>query len=246
MSGTKLTTRVSAPHELPNRQSSWRADSAPVWMATAFLISLALAAIVLAKFGASEKGTTQALRATARWCFVLFWLAYAGGALAKFCGPRFVVLARHGREFGLAFAAALSVHVALVLWLIRIAADPRGSMLLFWAGVFCTYALALFSLPRLRDLLGQRLWHIGCELALQYIALVFADDFIFEPLQGGGPDKYPLSYLPFVIMLIGGVGLRLAASSMAADARNGEGAIAQNAPLSPVIPSRLRLLGQKA
>jgi hypothetical protein len=210
MSGTDLTAHVPAPSELPNRQSSWRADSAAVWMAAAFLISLALAAGVLAKFGAGEQGTVQALRATARWCFVLFWLAYAGGALGKFCGPRLAVLARRGREFGLAFAAALSVHVALVLWFIRVATDPQGAMLFFWAGVFCTYALALFSLPRLRDLLGQRLWRIGCELALQYIALVFADDFIFEPLQGGGPDKYPLSYLPFVISLIGGVGLRLA------------------------------------
>jgi hypothetical protein len=210
MSGTDLTARASARRELANRQGGRRANSAPVWMAAAFFISLALAAIVLAKFGAGEHGITQALRATARWCFVLFCLAYAGGALAKSCGPRFAVLARHGREFGLAFAAALSVHVALVLWLIRIAADPQGAMLFFWAGVFCTYALALFSLPRLRDLLGERLWRIGCELALQYIALVFADDFIFEPLQGGGPDKYPLSYLPFVILLIGGVGLRLA------------------------------------
>jgi hypothetical protein len=216
MSGTDLAANPSAPRELANSQSRWRADSAPIWMAAAFLISLALAAIVLAKFGAGESGTTQALRVTARWCFVLFWPAYAGGALAKFCGPRFAVLARHlarhGREFGLAFAAALSVHVALVLWLIRIATDPQGAMLFFWAGVFCSYALALFSLPRLRDLLGPPLWRIGSELALQYIALVFADDFIFEPLQGGGPDKYPLSYLPFVVLLIGGVGLRLAGS----------------------------------
>lgn len=210
MSGTDSTARISAPRELTSRRSGWRTDSAPVWMAGAFLISLALAAIVLAKLGPGERGTVQALRATARWCFVLFWLAYAGGALTKFCGPRFAALARRGREFGLAFAAALSVHVALVLWFIRIAADPQGAMLFFWVGIFCTYALALFSLPRLRNLLGQRLWRIGCELALQYIALVFADDFIFEPLQGGGPDKYPLSYLPFVILLVGGVGLRLA------------------------------------
>jgi hypothetical protein len=44
-------------------------------------------------------------------------------ALTRFCGPRFAILARHGREFGLAFAAALSVHVGLVLWLMDVAAD---------------------------------------------------------------------------------------------------------------------------
>ncbi len=52
--------------------------------------------------------------------------------------------------------------------------------------------------------------------ALQYIALVFAVDFIVEPLQAGGADKYPLSYLPFVATLFGGVALRLAAHATAA------------------------------
>jgi hypothetical protein len=84
-------------------------------------------------------------------------------------------------------------------------------MLLFWAGVVCTYALALLSLPRLRSWLGPRAWRISCEGAMQYIALVFAVNFIVEPLKAKGPDKYPPSYLPFVIMLLGGAFLRLAA-----------------------------------
>lgn len=98
-----------------------------------------------------------------------------------------------------------------VLWLIYVAADQRSPMLFFWAGVLCAYALALFSLPRLRDVLGQRLWRMACEGALQYIALVFAVDFIVEPLQASGADKYPLTYLPFAATLFGGVALRLGA-----------------------------------
>jgi hypothetical protein len=181
------------------------------WMAAAFLVSLALAATVLAIAGTGEHGTALALRVTARWCFVLFWPAYAGSALTKFCGPRVAVLARQGRAFGLAFAAALAVHVGLVLWLMAVAADQRAPMLLFWAGAACTYALALLSLPRLRDWLGRRVWRISCEAAMQYIALVFAVDFIVAPLQAGGLGKYPLTYVPFVVMLVGGVLLRLAA-----------------------------------
>ena len=84
-------------------------------------------------------------------------------------------------------------------------------MLFFWAGVACTFALALFSLPRLRDWLGPRLWRILSEAAMQYIALVFAVDFIVDPLQASGVDRYPLSYLPFVIMLVGGAVLRMTA-----------------------------------
>jgi hypothetical protein len=211
VSGTHTTTRAPTLHGFGVRRIASRLAGVPAWMAAGFGVSLALAAIVLATFGVGQNGTALALRVTARWCFLLFWAAYAGGALAKFCGPHFTVLARHGREFGLAFAAALSVHVGLVLWLMDVAADQRTAMLFFWAGVACTYALALFSLPRLREALGPRVWRMSMELALNYIALVFADDFIAEPLRASSADKYPLSYLPFVIMLIGGVALRLAA-----------------------------------
>jgi hypothetical protein len=130
-------------------------------MAAAFVVSLALAAIVLAMAGTGEHGTALALRVTARWCFLLFWPAHAGSALARFCGPRLAFLARQGRAFGLAFAAALSVHVGLVLWLMAVAAVQRTPMLLFWAGVACTCALALLSLPRLRGWLGPRVWRVS-------------------------------------------------------------------------------------
>jgi hypothetical protein len=209
VSRTSITVELPEPRGTVARRGGWPV-AALWWIAAAFLISLVLAATVLAVAGTGEDGTGLALRLTARWCFLLFWAAYAGSALAMFLSPRFGFLARHGREFGLAFASALLVHLALVLWLYFIVADQRTPMLFFWAGVLCTYALALFSLPRLRDALGPRLWRIAMELALQYIMLVFADDFIAEPLRAGGADKYPLSYVPFVLMLIGGVGLRLA------------------------------------
>jgi hypothetical protein len=179
-------------------------------MAAAFVVAFALAAIVLAIFGAGDRGTVLALRVTARWSFLLFWLAYTGGAMATLCGPRFGGLARRGRELGLAFASAQLVHVSLVLWLFYVTTGP-GGMILFWVGVLCTYLLALFSLPRLHDLLGPRLWRMSRTIALEYIALVFAADFILAPLQADGFGKYPLTYLPFAFMLIAGAGLRVAA-----------------------------------
>lgn len=207
MSGTNIAARAPERRGFVIR----RLTGVTGWMTASFVVSLVLAAAALAIFGDGENGTALALRVTARCCFLLFWLAYAGPALAKFCGPRFAVLARHGREFGLAFAAALSVHVGLVLWLLDVAADQRTLMLFFWAGVACTCLLTLFSLPRLRDRLGPRLRRILSEAAMQYIALVFAVDFIVDPLQASGVDRYPLSYLPFVVMLVGGGVLRVAA-----------------------------------
>jgi hypothetical protein len=192
----------------------WWPVNASSWMGAALLVALGLAAIVLAVFGTADRGTVLALEVTARWSFLLFWLAYAGGAMARLWGPRFCGLARNGRELGLAFASAHLVHVGLVLWLFHIAAEPPvgGSGLVFFSvGLLCTYLLALFSLPRLREALGPRLWRTLCMIALEYIAFVFAADFILIPLRAGGLSKYPLSYLPFALMLVAGVGLRIAA-----------------------------------
>ena len=179
-------------------------------MATAFVIALALAAIAFANLGAGDQGTFVALRLTARWSFLLFWFAYAGGAITKLSGLRLGGLERLGREFGLAFASAQLVHVGLVLWLFNILTGPVDAMVFFWVGVLCTYLLAIFSLPRLRDALGLRIWRAFRLIALEYIALVFADDFILAPLQATGFRSYPLSYLPFAVMLVGAIGLRLA------------------------------------
>jgi hypothetical protein len=178
-------------------------------MATAFVIALALAAIAFANLGAGDQGTFVSLRLTARWSFLLFWFAYAGGAITKLSGLRLGGLERRGREFGLAFASAQLVHVGLVLWLFNILTGPVDAMVFFWVGVLCTYLLAIFSLPRLRDALGLRIWRAFRLIALEYIALVFADDFILAPLQATGFRSYPLSYLPFAVMLVGAIGLRL-------------------------------------
>ena len=191
------------------RGFTWRPITTTTWVWAAFFIALALAVVVLVIFGIGERGTAIALRATARWSFLLFWLAYAGSAIAWLCRPRLDGLARHGRELGLAFASAQLVHVGLVLWIIHIAKGPVGAMVFFWVGIFCTYLLALFSVPRLRDALEPRLWRIFRTIALEYIALAFAADFI--TLHTDELNKHPVSYLPFAVMLVSGAGFRVVA-----------------------------------
>jgi hypothetical protein len=127
--------------------------------------------------------------------------------MAKLFGPRLERWARNGRELGLAFALAQTVHLALVLWLYRIATEPVGIMTFFWLGMVCLYGLALFSLPRLRNAFEPRIWRIFRTISIEYIALVFACDFIIGPLRAG-IQNYPLSYIPFAVMLVGGVCLR--------------------------------------
>src|SRR5471032_2018044 len=79
------------------------------WMGAAFAVALAITVTVLALRGTDNKSIRLALELTARWSFLLFWLAYTGGALATLFG--WGVLAGRGRGFGLAFAAAHLVHI---------------------------------------------------------------------------------------------------------------------------------------
>jgi hypothetical protein len=201
---SSLSAAPAEPRRFGDRGISWRPNSTLWWMAAGFLGAAALAVIVRISFGAQSGGLP--LRVTARWSFLLFWLAYTGSAMATLWGPRFNAVARRGREFGLAYASAQLVHVGLILrW------GAGAGMIFFWVGIVFTYLLALLSLPRLRDVLGPSLWRMVLTIALNYIMLCFAADFVQGPLEKGGVANFPLSYMPFALMLVAGVSLRVAA-----------------------------------
>jgi hypothetical protein len=149
--------------------------STALWMTASFVVAAALAAVVFEAVDAHDR-VGVALRITARWSFLLFWLAYTGSAMATLWGPRFSGLSRSGRELGLAFASAQLVHVGLILL-----SGAGAWMAFFWLGIVFTCLLALFSPPRLRDVMGPGLRWISLMVALNYIALVFAAEFIEGP-----------------------------------------------------------------
>jgi hypothetical protein len=151
-----------------------------------------------------------ALRSTARLAFLLFWPAYAGSALASLLGPAFEKLRQLAREFGLAFTAVMLVHLGLIAWLCRIGAAPGiATFIFFGIGMAWVYLIALFSIGRLQQALGARLWRLLRSVGMNYIALAFAVDFLRDPLHGG--LTHLVSYGPFAVLAIAGPGLRLAA-----------------------------------
>jgi hypothetical protein len=169
------------------------------WMAAAFGAALAITAITLALHGTDNKATRLALELTARFSFVLFWLAYAGGAIATLF--RIEALAGRGREFGLAFAAAHLVHVGLVIWLgVLMGKVPLsgGLLLFFLAGLFFTYLLALLSFGGARAL--GPLWRPLRFIGMNYILIAFARDFVL-PVLYPKPNQYNVAhfvaYAPF-------------------------------------------------
>ncbi|MGB9118854.1 hypothetical protein [Bradyrhizobium sp.] len=87
----------------------------------------------------------MALQMTARLSFLLFWPAFSAGAMTALFGPAFQPFKQRAREFGLAFASAHLVHIALVVWLTYIGAvPPRGTFVFFGVAALWTYLLALF------------------------------------------------------------------------------------------------------
>ena len=189
-------------------------DSAWVWMIGALLGGLALAGAVLAGYGTGPVGIGQAVRYTARWSFLFFWLSYAGGAMATLFGPAFAGLARRPRALGLAFAAALQVHIGLVIWLgVVIGQIPlQGAILLFFlAALFCTYLLVLLSFGIGTRNLG-RLWRPLLFLATTYILIAFGRDFVLGALdQKIQYWRYAAEYVPFALLSLIAIPLRLAA-----------------------------------
>jgi hypothetical protein len=196
--------------------------SAALWIGSALLASLALAVTALAALGTAERGIAVALQATARLAFLLFWLAYTGAALTALFGQIFQPLKRHGRELGLAFAAALLTHLALVGYLSYLwAAPPLITFIVFGVAAFWTYLLTLFSLTSLQRALGSEAWWLLRILGLNYIAFAFALDFLRFPLFGD--IKHMAAYLPFAVLSILGPIIRLTAFMRRAHMTNKNG-----------------------
>jgi hypothetical protein len=179
------------------------------WFGVGFLLATATGFIVLAMFGQEASGVSLATRAVARVAFVFFWLTYTGGALAMLVGSPLSGVARYRRHFGLAFAGALLVHLALVAWLFRISARQPISdvwIVYFILGALGTFVLAIGSWGRLSALWKSQLWRVFSVVVLEYVAFLFFRDFVLLPLQFR--VAHPVEYLPFALLIIAGAMLR--------------------------------------
>jgi len=201
-------------------------DPAWVWMIGALGGALALAGAVLADYGTGPVGIGQAVRYTARWSFLFFWLSYVGSAMAILFGSAFAGLARRARALGLAFATALQVHIGLVVWLgVAIGQIPlQGGVLLFFlVALFFTDLLALVSFGIGMRRLGRR-WRPLLFLGTTYILIAFGADFVPGALIAFGADfvpgalnqktqhwLYAAEYVPFALLSLIAIPLRLAA-----------------------------------
>lgn len=175
-----------------------------LWICAAFGIALAMAAVVLGVNGPDEKSIRLALKLTARWSFLLFFLAYAGNALAALFG--WTALKGRGREFGLSFASAHLVHVGLVIWLGTILGRvplTGGVLLFFLIGLFFVYLLAGLSFGGVKAL--GSFWPPLRLIGMNYILITFARDFVLPAIHLKSPQynmAHFLAYAPFAALSI--------------------------------------------
>ena len=180
-------------------------------MAASFAVALAIVAIVGLSVDHERLGT--ALRATARWSFLLFWPASVAGALVVLFGARFQALARHGRDLGLAFASAHLVHLSLAACLYYGAVKPplpHATLVFFGIAAVWTYMLAIFSITQASARMNPRTWRVVRIVGVEYIAFAFLFDFVGHLQQGGVVNFF--IYLPFTALAVAGPLLRLAAT----------------------------------
>jgi hypothetical protein len=197
---------ANAPPAIPSMELSILS-----WMFVAFCVALALAIATLAVFGANATGIVIALRITARFSFLLFFLAYVGGSAFALFGSKFAFLALRQPQFGLSFAAAHLIHIGLALWLYAISAQKPLSdfaTLKFSIGIVFIYVLALYSVDRIRKLINPKLWRFIRLVGINYIAYLFFGDFT-RPLSGG--IQQSIAYLPFAVLTAFAVVLRVTA-----------------------------------
>ena len=185
-----------------------------LWTALPFGVSLGLAATVLASNGVDRSSLVTALRVTARWSFLFFWVAYTGRALTTLFGPALAPLAR-GREFGLAYAAAMLSHVGILVWMSVITgrAPLTGGILVFFSiGIVFTYVLAVLSFGRLAEALGPWGWRVFKFVGMNYILCAFATDFV-SPFMRPRANVSLVAYAPFAVMTLAAPLLVLAAGA---------------------------------
>jgi hypothetical protein len=180
------------------------------WMLASMAVALVMVIVIRLNFGPRER-MVNALQATARWSFALFWLATVASPLRTLFGSKFKTLAQHARDLGLCYASAHLVHLGLVVWMFMVSVPDlsRQFVIFFGAGVFWTYLLAALSFGAVSGAIGARAARVLRIIGVEYLSLVFFVDFNKDPMEGG-PRRIAY-YAPFLALTIAGPLLRLAA-----------------------------------
>lgn len=186
-------------------------------VAGATLLNATIALGVFALAGTDSAGTELALRTTARVSFVWFMLAFVAAPLAQLRpGPIPDWLVRRRRALGVIFGLSMSIHVLCIRRLFMLHAPERPPMVTdadFWIGIPGLVMVALLTVTSahaLRRRLGEAAWGLLHRAGIWAVWTIFFLCLIDS--VGRKTTNHPvLAYYLFIAVLLGGLGLRVAA-----------------------------------
>ena len=159
--------------------------------------------------GGGVEGWRAAVRTSAKTSLALFLAAFVASSARAFWRGRFTKwLLANRRYVGLSFAASHAIHLVAILFVAALAADFESSQVTLVFGGFgyvLLAAMAATSSDAAVAWLGQRRWKALHTSGMYYLWGVFFASY--GPRMLGGSPWYAV----FVVPLVVGVGLRLAA-----------------------------------
>jgi methionine sulfoxide reductase heme-binding subunit len=168
-------------------------------------------ALTLATKGAGEEGVHLIIRSTAQTSFVLFTSAFVASPLLKLWPARATRWLRANRRYvGVSFAVS---HICHGLAIIRLAVLTSGASLKesgtsAIVGGSIVYviilAMAATSFDRTTRWLGQRAWQRLHTTGMYALWTIFALAYVPRAFTS-------ILYLPFALVVIGAMALRIAA-----------------------------------
>jgi DMSO/TMAO reductase YedYZ heme-binding membrane subunit len=179
--------------------------------------SLALSAMVLVTlfvFGAGEEGIRAVIRYTARTSLTLFTAAFVASSLRRLKPAPFTRwLLTNRRYLGVSFAVSHAMHLAAILTLARVSSAfvaevDRTTVIFGGLGFVFAGLLAATSFDRTAAWLGPRRWRVLHKTGVYYLWLIFFITYLQPALQ------FP-SYAPFIVILLGAMGVRVWAARVA-------------------------------
>jgi hypothetical protein len=169
----------------------------------------ALVAAVFAAAGGGEAGWRAAIRLSAKTSLALFTAAFIASSV-RVLWPTALTrwLLANRRYVGVSFAASHAIHLFAILMLLRVSPDFHiGTATLIGGGgaYVLLAAMTATSFDRSAAWLGARRWRLLHKTGMYYCWVIFFISYLPRMLVES------ILYLPFVAVLLGALGLRVAA-----------------------------------
>lgn len=166
-----------------------------------------LVALIVAIYGTGEPGIRLWLKVTGRTDTIPFAAAFVASPLHQILpSTSSAWLVKNRRFLGISFALQhLLLHLPAVIWFLAIATLPSAQIAIAGLAYVLIAAMLVTSFETPARWLGHQRWKILHKTGLFYVMFVFIATFLPKAAND------PITYAPFVTLLLSAVILRIVA-----------------------------------